>query len=350
MEGPRHTAAVLRLVLPPALAVALFAAAVLWLIIPATAEALLERKRETLRAIVASAVSLCERHHAAELAGELAPAEARARAAADLRALRYGEGNRDYLWVIDHRPGMVVHPYRGDLEGRDLSGYADPDGVRLFAESVALVDRQGEGYIHYRWQRHDDSAHLAPKLSFVRGFAPWGWVVGSGIYLDDVQAETARTTRHLGWIAAAVGALVAALVALGLRQGWISERRRRDAEAELERSHARFQALAHASSEAVWLVVDGRIAAANRRAAELAGERLASAGTAAEALFADHADRVLAAGGAAGPRAALLAGADGPVPALVEAEPVEVQGRSALVLTARALGDDGAGGPEERAR
>ena len=84
---PSHRFAVLRLVAPPLLAIGLFAAAVWLLIIPATTEALLERKRETLRAIVASALSLCERHHAAEVAGTLDRATAQAQAAADLRAI-----------------------------------------------------------------------------------------------------------------------------------------------------------------------------------------------------------------------------------------------------------------------
>ncbi len=342
---PSHRFAVLRLVAPPLLAIALFAAAVWLLIIPATTEALLERKRETLRAIVASALSLCERHHAAETAGTIDRATAQAQAAADLRALRYGDASKDYLWVIDLGCRMIAHPYRPDLEGQDLTTYADPDGVRLFAASATLVAGAGEGFISYRWQWKDDATRIEPKLSFVRGFAPWGWVVGSGLYLHDVEAETARTTRQLGWIASGIGLLVAALVALGLRQGWTSERARRAAEMELARSHARLEALAHASSEAVWLVVDGRITGANRRANELLGGTPATA----DALFADPADRMLAAGGSAGPRQVLLAAADGAVPALVEAEPVLVHGQQTLVLTARDL-VAGRLAPDESAR
>jgi len=342
---PSHRFAVLRLVAPPLLAIALFAAAVWLLIIPATTEALLERKRETLRAIVASALSLCERHHAAETSGTIDRATAQAQAAADLRALRYGDASKDYLWIIDRGCRMIAHPYRPDLEGQDLTAYADPDGVRLFAASAALVAGAGEGFISYRWQWKDDAARIEPKMSYVRGFAAWGWVVGSGIYLHDVEAETARTTRQLGWIAAGIGLLVAALVALGLRQGWTSERARRAAEAELARSHARLEALAHASSEAVWLVVDGRITGANRRAGELLGGTPATA----DALFADPADRMLTAGGSAGPRQVLLAAAAGPVPALVEAEPVLVHGQQTLVVTARDL-VAGRQSPDEGAR
>jgi signal-transduction protein with cAMP-binding, CBS, and nucleotidyltransferase domain/PAS domain-containing protein len=337
--------AVLRLVAPPLLAIALFVAAVWWLIIPATAAARVEGKRETLRAIVASALSLCERHHAAELAGTIDRATAQAQAAADLRALRYGEASKDYLWVTDLACHMIAHPYRPDLEGSDLTSYADPDGVRLFAASATLVASAGEGFISYRWQWMDDAARIEPKMSFVRGFVPWGWVVGSGIYVHDVEAETARTTRSLGWISAGIATLVAALVAVGLRQGWASERARRAAEAGLARSHARLEALAHASSEAVWLILDGRIIGANNRATDLLG----GIPPAADNLFVDPADRILVAGGPAGPRQVVLATAHGPVPALVEAEPVMVQGQPTLVLTARNLAD-GSVSPDERDR
>jgi CBS domain-containing protein len=339
-----HRAAVLRLVAPPLLAIALFAAAIGWLVIPATEEALLERKRETLRAIVATAISLCERHHADETAGRIGGDEARARAAADLRALRWGEAGRDYLWAVDAGPRVIAHPLRPDLEGQEVGSYADPDGVRLFAQAVATVAASGEGFVAYRWQKTDAQALVVPKLSYVRGFAPWGWTVGSGIYLDDVHAELSRSARTLGWLTAAIGAAVALLVAVGLRQGWTSERARRAAEAELERARARAEALAHAASEAVWLVIDGRIAGRNRRADELCQAHDDPA-----ALFADSADRVLAAGPTSGPRQVVLAGRDGPLPALVEADTAVVHGQQAVVLAARPLGD-AAGAPAEAAR
>lgn len=331
---PSHRAAVLRLTLPPALAVLLFMAAMYYLILPATHEALLESKRATMRAIVASALSLCERHHAAELAGQITRAQAMEQAAADLRALRYGEDNKDYLWVIDHGPRMVVHPYLKELEGQYLGEHRDPDGVRVFAESVALVDKAGQGYIHYRWQWQDDPERVVPKISFVRGFSPWGWVVGSGIYLDDVQAEIDRSTRQLLWISAGIAALMALLVALSLRQGLLSERLRLDAEAELKRSSARYQALAHAAEEAVWLVVNERVTGANRSACRLFGrDESAMIGLAASDLFAAGAHEPKP----GVPHETMLNGGTGAVPALVTVSQANVHGHSAQVVTARDL-------------
>jgi signal-transduction protein with cAMP-binding, CBS, and nucleotidyltransferase domain/PAS domain-containing protein len=329
-----HRIAVLRLVLPPVLAVSLFILATWWIILPATEEALLESKRETLRAIVASALSLCERHYAAELAGKLDRQQAQTLAAADLRALRYGDANKDYLWLIDHTPRMIAHPYRSDLEGRDLTNYADPDGIRLFAESVALVVAKNEGFVHYRWQWQDDPSRIVPKLSYVRDFIPWGWIVGSGIYLDDVQTEISRTTHRLLWISACIGALIAALVAIGLRQGWISERLRRITEDELAQSHARYQTLAHAAEGAVWLVVDQRVTGANRSACTLLGRpETELLGMEIAQLFA--ADAAEPSPGMM--HETLLATPSGLVPALVVVSSASVLGRAAKVFTARDL-------------
>jgi signal transduction histidine kinase len=69
---------------------------------------------------------------------------------------------------------MVMHPYRSDLNGRDISNFTDPQGKRLFAEAVRVVEDHGEGYVDYLWQWQDDPNRLVPKVSFVKGFAPWG--------------------------------------------------------------------------------------------------------------------------------------------------------------------------------
>lgn len=328
-----HSSAVLRLTLPPLAALLLCVAAVYFLILPATHEALLEKKRDTLRAIVASAISLSERHHAAELAGELTPEQARQRATEDIRALRYGDESKDYLWVIDHEPRMIAHPYRVDLEGQVLGDYSDPDGVKLFVESVRLADDKGEGFLHYRWQRQDDTTHIDPKLSFVRSYKPWGWIIGSGIYIDDVDADIARSTRNLLIISAGTALLLSVLIALGVRQGLVIEGLRLSAEAKLQRSNARYRALAQAADEAVWLISEERVAGANRSACQLFGcteEELL--GREAASLFADSHEPP-----AGLPHEAMLSGASGMIPALVSVSSASVQGRVARVITARDL-------------
>ena len=71
-------------------------------------------------------------------------------------------------------PRMVIHPYRSDLNGRDLTDYTDPDGKYIFREIVKAVSENGSGFVDYKWQALDNKFHIVPKLSFVKGFEPWG--------------------------------------------------------------------------------------------------------------------------------------------------------------------------------
>jgi methyl-accepting chemotaxis protein len=105
---------------------------------------------------------------------------------------------------------MVMHPFKPELDGKDLSQNTDPTGKRLFVEFVRVVKERGEGLVDYQWPKPGSSAP-APKVSYVKGFAPWGWVIGSGIYVDDVQARTASLASTLALVAAGVLAVLLAV-------------------------------------------------------------------------------------------------------------------------------------------
>jgi len=140
--------------------------------------------------------------------GKLSDAEGKAQAMAALRALRYS-GN-EYFWVNDMQPRMVMHPIKPEMEGKDLSGTKDPSGKALFIEFVKTVQAHGEGFVYYAWPK-PGSTEPVDKLSFVKGFAPWGWVVGSGVYIDNVNAVVVRNALIM-----AGGSAVLAAVLLGI--------------------------------------------------------------------------------------------------------------------------------------
>ena len=82
---------------------------------------------------------------------------------------------------------MLMHPIRPELDGKDLSGSTDPTGKHLFVSFVDTVKKDGQGFVEYLWPKPGHDQPVA-KVSYVKGYAPWGWVVGSGVYVDDVQA------------------------------------------------------------------------------------------------------------------------------------------------------------------
>ena len=102
-------------------------------------------------------------------------------------ALRYGPQGKDYFWINDMEPRMVMHPYKPQLNGKDLSGNQDPNGKRLFVEMVRVCKEKGEGFVDYMWPK-PGMDEPQPKLSYVKLLPEWGWIVGTGIYIDDVDA------------------------------------------------------------------------------------------------------------------------------------------------------------------
>ncbi len=124
--------------------------------------------------------------HGLETSGALTQAAAQRLAKTVVGELRYGNG--DYFWINDMVPVMVMHPVKPEMNGRDLSSYKDPNGMPVFKRFVEVAQAQGAGLVAYQWPK-PGSAAPQDKISYVMAFKPWGWVIGSGIYVDNVLAE-----------------------------------------------------------------------------------------------------------------------------------------------------------------
>ncbi|RMD74939.1 MAG: methyl-accepting chemotaxis protein, partial [Lentisphaerae bacterium] len=130
--------------------------------------------------------------------------EARHQALDVLRNIGW-DGGKGYFWVNDMSepyPKMVMHPTVPSLEGKVLDDpkyNCTPDGGNLFKESVKVCKAKGAGFVRYKWPKpaKDGLTKETPKLSFVRLFKPYGWVIGTGVYLDDIEAAVNRQTRQI---------------------------------------------------------------------------------------------------------------------------------------------------------
>lgn len=101
--------------------------------------------------------------------------------------IRYGESG--YFWINDTEPRMIMHPIQPNLNGQFLGDMQDKEGQYLFREFVTLTDSLKEGgIVKYMWEKpgHKDPQ---PKFSYVQKFEPWGWIIGTGAYVDDVEAK-----------------------------------------------------------------------------------------------------------------------------------------------------------------
>ena len=126
-------------------------------------------------------------YYAAEAAqGRLSLEDAQTRAKNVIKGLRYGDN--DYFWINDTRPVMIMHPFKPQLDGQDLSQSADPNGKKLFMAFVETCKKEGGGFVDYFWPKPGFDQPVA-KISYVKLFPQWDWIIGNGLYIDDVEAS-----------------------------------------------------------------------------------------------------------------------------------------------------------------
>ena len=254
----------LRIVLPAVLSVALFIGLFFFVIMPTIGDSLLERKREMIRELTNSAWSILAEYQVEVDSGAMTLEAAQLEAADRIRFLRYGNEGLDYFWITDMHPRMIMHPYRDDLNGTDLTNFEDPEGIRLFVESVNVVKEREQGYVEYVWQWKDDPDRLEAKESYVRGFKPWGWVIATGIYVEDVTAEINSITGNVVGISVINITLVGLLLWLVIIQSLKSERKRKEFERDLRVSQRKYQSLAEAATEGTLVLSGERCTYANK--------------------------------------------------------------------------------------
>lgn len=252
-----------RIMLPAMLAIFLFVISLFAYVVPTFERNAMEQKKKMLRELTNIAWSILDKYNRDVENGSLLLDEAQAAAIEEIESLRYGPEEKDYFWITDLAPRMVMHPYVHELMGQSLSNFADPDGVRLFREAVDIAKREGEGFINYKWQLRDDTAQIAPKLSFVKLFTPWRWVVSTGIYIDDVHREMSALTNRLLLILLGITVIIALIIFFITFQSLEIENRRRSVEGMLKESREKYRSLLESSTEGIILLLNSQIAYTN---------------------------------------------------------------------------------------
>mgnify|MGYP000035297776 CR=1 FL=1 len=151
-----------------------------------------QQQREKVQHLVESAHSIIEHYYQRSQDGTLTKAQAQKSALEAVKAMRYA-GN-DYFWVNDFTPTMIMHPVAPRLNNQDVSNIKDADGVQIFIEMLKIVRTSKEGFLPYKWPKPGED-NPVDKISFVKEFAPWQWIVGSGVYIDDIQ-DTFESQRN----------------------------------------------------------------------------------------------------------------------------------------------------------
>lgn len=253
------------------LAISLFILSIFVVILPTFEKTIMEGKKEMISELTNSVISLIDEYQEEVEKNLISPDSARALAAERISRIRYGDELKDYFWIINEHPRMIMHPYRPELIGSDLSTYKDPKGKLLFVESVQMVSEHGAGYIDYMWQWKDDDTRIVPKLSYVKEYPSWGWIVGTGIYLEDVRIEINLLKSRLLKIAILLSVILSAILAFIIRQSLRIETNRKRAEMDLHLSREKYKSLVEASTEGTLMLAEGVFIFSNLRFSDLSG-------------------------------------------------------------------------------
>jgi len=154
-------------------------------------QSLLQQKHNSNQQVVEAAYGVVEHFHQQQSDGLLNEEQAKKQAIEVLNTLRYDKTN--YFWINDFSPTMIMHPIKPALNGKNVGGVKDPDGTPLFINMVNIVREKGQGFVPYKWPKPGVDEPV-DKISFVKGFTPWQWIIGSGTYIDDI--DTTFTTQR----------------------------------------------------------------------------------------------------------------------------------------------------------
>lgn len=125
--------------------------------------------------------------------GHITEAEAKRSALDETRNFRYG--NNDYVWISDYQANLISHP-DDRIHNTDFSTVRDVFGNLILPPMVDVARENGEGYTSYWWRRLGEDKPVE-KLSFSKKFPIWNWVIGTGVYIDDVDAEVAQRKQKV---------------------------------------------------------------------------------------------------------------------------------------------------------
>ncbi|GEM_PF-1711782 len=177
-------------------------------LIPLLETALIESKKTRIKEISTVAHGIVEYQYSLFQSGVKKEEEAKEESKKLVQMMRYGEDRLDYLWIHSTDMKMVMHPTSRIFDTMNLEEYKDKEGKQFFVEMQKVIDKSGSGFVDYIWISKTDKTIIAPKISYVILFKPWGWVIGTGLYLDEEKKSIENLYYNLGIVFLGTGIFV----------------------------------------------------------------------------------------------------------------------------------------------
>ncbi|CAG4923515.1 methyl-accepting chemotaxis protein [Paraburkholderia saeva] len=185
----------------------------LWSAVETRGMMLAERKAGMVN-LVEAAQGVVNGYYALVQSGKLTEADAQREALARLATMRYGESG--YLFVMDSKPTVLMHPTLPQMNGKPVGDFKDPDGKLLYVALVDAAKATGRGFAEYRGRLpHSETA--VPKISYVVRFAPWDWNITSGVFIRDIDTTYYETLLGHLIVVLVIGAVISLAMVLIIR-------------------------------------------------------------------------------------------------------------------------------------
>lgn len=243
-----------KVITPMLILLVLYLFFVFGIIIPTLEKNLYNEKTETTKRLAELLYSDLVSRQAEIDQGLISMAEHQKRVLSRYEKLRFGKNNSDYFWILDERGYIIMHPYVKSIVNVNPDSVKGPDGKQLrilLRKMQSVVIANGSGIVEYYWQFNDNPNILTKKMSYVKKFEPWNWIIGAGVYIDDIERDIAHWRNKLilvGLILVFITIIINLFISLKSVRSKIEEEL---ANKDLKESEETFRKIFEESSDAI---------------------------------------------------------------------------------------------------
>ena len=175
---------------------------------------MLEERKAQIRALTQGAYNILDYYYAQESSGRLSREQAQSLAKEAIRQIRFNgpDGKSDYFYIWTPEGVSVMHALKPEWEGKPMGEkIEDGNGQKIILELAKLLQQQTKTYMDTHFVKSNNDPTLYPKLLYAQKFQAWNWIVGTGVYIDEVKQAFHQALLYQGSIAAAVLLLIGSI-------------------------------------------------------------------------------------------------------------------------------------------
>ncbi len=158
-----------------------------------TRNLLIQERKHQLKSLIDNLVYAYNLHYVAYKEGKITKAELESYTVSLSKDLRY-DNKKGYYFIIDSKAFMISDPAKPSVNGKNLYNFHDKKGNYLFQDMIKVTNRYGSGYVQYWWEK--PGFGVSPKLTYVSKLKGLGWIIGTGVYIDDIDRQVAMKRQN----------------------------------------------------------------------------------------------------------------------------------------------------------